>query len=105
MVEALEELDIGTHHTVSEHRALLAERLARISPGDVNRVIFGVSGGEAVDAAIKLARGHTGRAGIISAIGRLPRAYRLRPAGGQRVLLRALRAPGARLHPRAPSAI
>lgn len=69
VVEALEELDIGTHHTVSEHRALLAERLARISPGDVNRVIFGVSGGEAVDAAIKLARGHTGRAGIVSAVG------------------------------------
>lgn len=69
VVEALEELDIGTHHTVSEHRALLAERLARISPGDVNRVIFGVSGGEAVDAAIKLARGHTGRAGIVSAAG------------------------------------
>src|SRR5450756_1880094 len=57
--EALAELDIGTHHAVSEHRAILAERLATISPGDVNRVIFGVSGGEVVDAAIKLARGHT----------------------------------------------
>jgi len=67
--EALAELDIGTHHTVSEHRALLAERLAAISPGDINRVIFGVSGGEAVDAAIKLARGFTGRPGIISAEG------------------------------------
>jgi len=67
--EALEELDIGTHHTVSEHRALLAERLAAISGGDINRVIFGVSGGEVVDAAIKLARGHTGRPGIVSAEG------------------------------------
>jgi putrescine aminotransferase len=67
--EALEELDIGTHHTVSEHRALLAERLAAISPGDINRVIFGVSGGEAIDAAIKLARGFTGRPGIVSAEG------------------------------------
>jgi len=67
--EALEELDIGTHHTVSEHRALLAERLAAISPGDINRVIFGVSGGEVVDAAIKLARGVTGRPGVISAEG------------------------------------
>jgi putrescine aminotransferase len=67
--EALEELDIGIHHPVSEHRARLAERLAMISPGDINRVIFGVSGGESVDMAIKLARGHTGRPGIVSAIG------------------------------------
>ncbi len=54
---------------MSEHRALLAEQLASIAPGDLNRVIFGVSGGEAVDAAIKLARGHTGRPGVVSAIG------------------------------------
>lgn len=67
--EALEELDIGTHHTVSEHRALLGERLAAISPGDINRAIFGVSGGEAIDAAIKLARGFTGRGGVVSAAG------------------------------------
>ena len=67
--EAMEELDIGTHHTVSEHRARLAERLAGISPGDINRMIFGVSGGEVIDAAIKLARGHTKRPGIVSAIG------------------------------------
>ena len=66
---ALEELDIGNHHLISEHRALLAERLAELSPGDLNRVVFGVGGGEAVDTAIKLARGHTGRPGIISARG------------------------------------
>ncbi len=66
---ALDELDIGNHHLISEHRALLAERLARICPGDLNRVIFGVGGGEAVDTAIKLARAHTGRPGIVSAVG------------------------------------
>lgn len=66
---ALEELDIGNHHLISEARALLAERLAAISPGDINRVIFGVSGGEAIDMAIKLARGHTRRAKVISALG------------------------------------
>src|SRR5450756_2948816 len=32
-------------------------------------MIFGVSGGEAVDTAIKLARGHTKRPCIVSAIG------------------------------------
>lgn len=66
---ALEELDLGSHHPVSEQRALLAEKLAGIAPGDINRVVFAVGGGEAVDTAIKLARGHTGRPGIISAVG------------------------------------
>jgi putrescine aminotransferase len=66
---ALMELDIGNHHLVSEARARLGERLASISPGDINRVVFGVSGGEAIDMAIKIARGHTGRPGIISAEG------------------------------------
>jgi acetylornithine/succinyldiaminopimelate/putrescine aminotransferase len=66
---ALEELDIGNHHLVSEARATLAERLAEISPGDLNRVVFGASGGEAIDMAIKLARAHTGRTEVISALG------------------------------------
>lgn len=69
LTEALAELDIGNSHPISEHRALLAEQLAAISPGDLNRVVFGASGGEAVDLAIKLAWGHTGRTGIISALG------------------------------------
>lgn len=38
-------------------------------PGDINRTVFGVGGGEAVDFAIKLARGHTGRKKIIYARG------------------------------------
>ncbi len=66
---ALEELDIGNHHLLSEHRALLAERLTALCPGDLNRVVFGVGGGEAIDMAIKLARAHTRRATVISAVG------------------------------------
>ncbi len=66
---ALDELDIGNHHFISEHRARLAERLAALCPGDLNRVVFGVGGGEAIDTAIKLARGHTGRRQVISALG------------------------------------
>ncbi len=69
VVEALEELDIGNHHLISEHRALLAEKLAKLMPGDINRTVFGVGGGEAVDFAIKLARGHTKRKKIIYAKG------------------------------------
>jgi len=66
---ALTHYDIGNHHLISAPRARLGERLAALSPGDIRRVVFGVSGGEAIDLAIKLARGHTRRAQIISAIG------------------------------------
>lgn len=66
---AFDELDIGNHHFVSEHRARLAERLTALCPGDLKRVLFGVSGGEAIDTAIKLARAHTKRGKIISALG------------------------------------
>ncbi|MDD5447561.1 MAG: aspartate aminotransferase family protein [Actinomycetota bacterium] len=67
--EALGELDIGNHHFMSEQKAILGERLAGICPGDVNRVVFAAGGGEAIDIAIKLARGYTKRAEIVSAIG------------------------------------
>ena len=67
--QALDEFDIGNHHLMSEPRARLAERLVSLCPGDLDRVVFGVGGGEAVDLAIKLARGHTGRTNVISAHG------------------------------------
>ncbi len=66
---ALEKTDIGNHHLMSDYRAELARRLAAISPGELNRVVFGSSGGEIVDVAIKLSRAHTKRLKIISANG------------------------------------
>ena len=69
MREALEQLDIGNHHLISAARALLAERLAACAPGDLQYVVFGTCGGEAIDLAIKLARAHTGRTKVISAQG------------------------------------
>jgi putrescine aminotransferase len=66
---ALERYDIGNHHLMSAPRAALAERLAELSPGEIQRVVFGVSGGEAIDLALKLARAHTRRPKIISARG------------------------------------
>ncbi|MFC4455995.1 acetyl ornithine aminotransferase family protein [Deinococcus sonorensis] len=49
----------------------LAERLVKYveQPGEKWRVFFGNSGAEAVEAAVKLARNHTGRTHIISTIG------------------------------------
>jgi len=65
--EALEELDVGDHMLMSELRGRLARRLAELTPGDIRYSFFVPSGGEAVDLAIKLARGYTGRPGVVSA--------------------------------------
>jgi putrescine aminotransferase len=69
LATALKNLDIGNHHLVSRQKAALAEQLADLSPGDLDYVVFGVSGGEAIDTAIKIARKATGRRGVISAEG------------------------------------
>src|SRR5215468_8624407 len=48
----------------------LAERLAKLAPGDsANRVFFTNSGAEALEAALKLARWHTGRSRAIAFFG------------------------------------
>jgi acetylornithine/succinyldiaminopimelate/putrescine aminotransferase len=66
---ALKTLDIGNHHLVSRQKAELAQQLASLCPGNLDYVVFGVSGGEAIDTAIKIARKATGRRGVVSAIG------------------------------------
>jgi 4-aminobutyrate aminotransferase len=43
----------------------LAEALAEVTPGDLDMVFFGNSGGEAIEASIKLVRQVTGRESII----------------------------------------
>jgi 4-aminobutyrate aminotransferase-like enzyme len=50
-------------------RAELARRLAELTPGDLQRSAFFSSGSEAVDAAVRLARLHTGRTEIVSFAG------------------------------------
>lgn len=68
LVTALETYDIGNYVFFSEPKAALARKLAAISPGgELTAVTYGVSGGESVDFAIKLARGVTGRPRVISA--------------------------------------
>jgi len=67
--DALDALDIGNHHLVSGWRATLAERLVATTDGLLPGVVFGVAGGEAIDLALKVARAHTGRSGIVSAVG------------------------------------
>ena len=67
--ETVEEYDIGNHHLLSKARADLARLIANLMPGDLDYTVFGVGGGEAVDLALKVARAHTGRQKIISALG------------------------------------
>lgn len=67
--ESLATTDLGNHHLPTPGRAQLAARLAATTGGRLSGVVFGVGGGEAIDLAIKVARGATGRTGIVSAVG------------------------------------
>jgi putrescine aminotransferase len=67
--EGLEHLDIGNHHLVSGWRARLAEQLAASTGGALPFATYAPSGSEAVDLAIRVARGRTGRQEVISAHG------------------------------------
>jgi acetylornithine/succinyldiaminopimelate/putrescine aminotransferase len=64
--QALDELDVGDHMLMSEMRAALGKRLAELTPGDIQYSTFSPGGAEAIDVAIKLARGYTRRPGVIS---------------------------------------
>src|SRR5664280_65019 len=65
---AIDQLDNGNFLLCSQAKAELAARLAEITPGDLSCTMFGTGGGEAIDFAIKLARGSTGRPRIISTV-------------------------------------
>jgi acetylornithine/succinyldiaminopimelate/putrescine aminotransferase len=65
--KALDEIDMSDHMLASGYRGLLAKRLAELTPGDLTYTTFGSSGGEAIDFALKLARGYTGKPGVVSA--------------------------------------
>ncbi|HEY8679151.1 MAG TPA: aspartate aminotransferase family protein [Candidatus Dormibacteraeota bacterium] len=62
-LDKLVHVSVVAHH---EPNILLAERLAAIAPGNLDKVFFANSGAEAVEAAIKLARYVTGRPGLIA---------------------------------------
>ncbi len=67
--EALDHVDVGNHHLVSGWRARLAEQLAASTGGHLPFTTFGPSGSEAIDLALRLARGHTGRSEVVCTIG------------------------------------
>lgn len=59
MADQVRELDFFTNWSYAHPRAIeLAERIAALAPGDLNRVFFTSGGSEAVESAIKLARNY-----------------------------------------------
>ena len=66
LIEATKYVDIGNHHFPSPLKAKLAETVVKASTEGMKHVIYGSSGGEVVDLAIKCARAATGRKKVIS---------------------------------------
>jgi ornithine--oxo-acid transaminase len=68
-----EELDrsgpVMLQTNIPELAAQLAERLTQLAGGRLSRVFFANSGSEGVETAIKFARAHTGRTGLLYAEG------------------------------------
>jgi acetylornithine/succinyldiaminopimelate/putrescine aminotransferase len=68
LCDALDTYDMGSHLFLSEKKVRFAVKLAASCPGDLNKVVLCSSGSDACAAAMKLARGATGRNDIISTI-------------------------------------
>ena len=66
---AMTETDQGNFPMISREKAALAAALADFVPGNLDCAVFSVGRGEAFDFACKLARGYTGRKGLVSVEG------------------------------------
>ena len=66
---ALHETDQGNFLLISEEKGDLGRRLAAFAPGDLECAMYSVVRGEAFDFACKLARGATGRPGLVAVEG------------------------------------
>lgn len=69
--KAIHETDQGNFVMPSDYKALLARRLSEFVPGTLDCVLFGVTRGESMDAASKLARGFTARPEFVTVDGGL----------------------------------
>ena len=67
--QAIFNTDQGNFPMISEQKALLARKISEFVPGPLECVLYGVTRGESIDAACKLARGATGRPGLVTVDG------------------------------------
>ena len=67
--QAILNTDQGNFPMISEQKALLAEKISEFVPGPLECVLYGVTRGESIDAACKLARGATGKPGLVTVDG------------------------------------
>ena len=65
----LDLMPLSSRTFFNEAAVLLAERLAKIAPGDLQFTFFSNSGAEAVEAALKFARIASGKTDFVSAVG------------------------------------
>lgn len=65
----LDLMPLSSRVLFNKHVADLSAELAAILPGEIEKSFFCNSGAEAVEGALKLARRHTGRPGIVATIG------------------------------------
>ncbi len=67
--EQLETMPLSSHILLNPVPAELAERMAEVTPGDLECSFFCNSGAEAVEGALKAARAHTGRQKFVATEG------------------------------------
>jgi len=67
--DQLDRMPLSSRVLFSQPVAALAAELADLLPGDLQKSFFCNSGTEAVEGALKLARRHTGRPGIVATVG------------------------------------
>ena len=67
--EQLDRMPLSSRVLFNKPVADLAAELAAVLPGEIGKSFFCHSGAEAVEGALKLARRHTGRPGIVATIG------------------------------------
>jgi putrescine aminotransferase len=65
---ALDEYDEGNYLIPTRAKAALAQKLVEVAPAGLNHAMLTSGGGEANDTALKMARGTTGRPGILAMI-------------------------------------
>ena len=58
----------GGPGTATEPRARLGQKLAEVTPGDINTFFFTLGGAEANENALKMAKAFTGRSKILARI-------------------------------------